>query len=327
MALPRPILVTGATGFIGQRCVEKLLQDGHRVRAFVLPNEPVSELFPTQVEIFRGDITRPEDVNMASIGVSGAIHLAALVTDAGTDELHQRVTVGGTSNVLAAAPLDIRVVVISSIVFYGTHLRSHTCYEDVQPGAPLGAYSRAKQAQEAVAKSYMKQGQNVTIVRPANVYGPNSANWVRDVAEHLRSGKPALVNGGKGNAGLVYVDNVVDVIVGALTTEAARGRAYNACDNLPVTWEDYFSDLAHIVDAPKPKSIPRWVASKGATLCEAVWARAGLKSRPLLTHEAVNLIGSDHRIPNRRAREELGVSPAVNYSDAMREIAQFFSSR
>lgn len=322
-----PILVTGASGFIGQRCVAALVAQSHPVRAFVLPHEDVSNVFDKSVEVVRGDISVREDVQRAAANISGAIHLAAVVGDFGSDELHQKVTVEGTRFLLESAAPSARVVVISSIVYYGNHLKTHTCFEQTPPGEPVGVYSRAKQAQEQVAWDKIQSGANISIVRPANVYGPNSGPWVNDICTHLKIGTPSLVGGGDANAGLVYVDNVVDVILAALFQDAAKGRAYNACDELDVTWRDYFSELASIVGAPKPRAIPEWAAIKGATLCEAIWRKAKFKSRPPLTHEAVNLIGSHHRVSAKRARDELGVAPKVSYAQGMDEVKRYLLNR
>jgi 2-alkyl-3-oxoalkanoate reductase len=327
MSNSAPILVTGASGFIGQKCVAALLEEGHAVRAFVLPHEDVSQTFNNKVEIIRGDISNKEDVYKAAEGIGAAIHLAAVVGDAGTDALHQKVTVGGTQHLFEAVPQEVRVVLISSIVYYGNHLKTHTCHEQTPPGEPVGVYSRAKQAQEQVAWDKIMSGANISIVRPANVYGPKSGPWVNDACELLKAGMPALVDGGHGNAGLVYVDNVVDIILAALQQDAACGRVYNACDELDITWKTYFSELAQIVGAPKPRSIPSWAAKTGANICEAIWAKARLKSRPLLTHEALNLIGSDHRIPGKRARDELGVRPSVSFTQGMAEVRRYLLSR
>lgn len=323
----RPILVTGASGFIGQKCVAALAAQNKKVRAFVLPHEDVSNVFGSEVEIVRGDICIKKDVARACADIGGAIHLAAVVGDAGTDALHQKVTVGGTLNLLENAPQETRLVVISSIVYYGNHLKTHTCFEQTPPGAPVGVYSRAKQNQEKVTWRKIQAGANISIVRPANVYGPNSGPWVNDACDLLKMGTPSLVNGGQGNAGLVYVDNVVDVILAALHKDEARGRAYNACDELDIAWKTYFSELAQIVGAPKPRSIPSWAAKTGANLCEMVWAKAKLKSRPLLTHEALNLIGSHHRVPAKRARDELGVTPKVSYAQGMEEVRRYLLNR
>ena len=77
-----PILVTGASGFIGRRCVQALTQQGRRVRALVLSGEDTAGLFPEAVEVIFGDITDPVSVRQASEGTGGCIHLAAVVGDA-----------------------------------------------------------------------------------------------------------------------------------------------------------------------------------------------------------------------------------------------------
>ena len=234
---------------------------------------------------------------------------------------------GGTQHILDAASPDARVVVISSITYYGSHLGTRICSEDQQRGQALGPYSRAKQAQEDITRQAIEAGKNAAIVRPANVYGPASGPWVNDATDLLLQGMPALIGGGQGNAGLVYVDNVVDVILAALTTEAARGRAYNACDELDVTWAQYFRDLATMVGAKEPSTLPRWVADVGASACEAIWRVTKKSSRPPLTHEALNLVGSHHQVPNQRAREELGVTPKVTYEQGMKAVASYLASR
>ncbi len=327
MSAEERVLVTGASGFIGARCVRALHKAGTPVRAFVLYGENVSGIFPEGVEVAFGDITDPVSVRQASEGCTGVIHLAAVVDDAGTDALHQRVTVGGTQHILDAAENDARIVVLSSITYYGSHLGSHICHEDQDPGRTLGPYSRAKRAQEDTARQAIRAGKNVTIVRPANVYGPASGPWVNDATELLLQGMPALIGGGQGNAGLVYVDNVVDVILAALTTEAARGRAYNACDGLDVTWAQYFRDLAAMLGAKEPSTLPRWVANASASACETIWKITKKESRPPLTHEALNLVGSHHRVPNERAREELGVAPQIAYAEGMKAVASYLASR
>ena len=327
MQMKDPILVTGASGFIGRRCVQALTNRGQPVRALVLRGENTAGLFAKDVEIVFGDVTDPVSVRQASEGTGGCSHLAAIVSDAGTDELHQQVTVGGTQHILDAAEETSRVVVVSSITYYGDHLSSRVCHETQTRGRPLGPYSRAKQAQEDITMQALEAGKNAAIVRPGNVYGPASGPWVNDASELLLQGMPALIGGGLGNAGLAYVDNVVDVILAALDHEHARGRAYNACDGLDVTWSRYFSELAALVGARPPGTLPRWVANLGASACEAVWRATGKQSRPPLTHEALNLVGSNHQIPNTRAQEELGVSPRIDYATGMQAVAAYLREK
>src|SRR5690606_37650031 len=152
---------------------------------------------------------------------------------------------------------------------------------------PQGAYSRAKQAQERIARALeASHGLKITIVRPANVYGPGSVPWVDKVVEHLMAGRPALVGDGRRDAGLTYVDNVVDVFLRAAERPGAIGRAYNACDEAGVTWRRYFSDLARMIGAPAPTSMPTQIAAAAAIGADAVFQLLGRDDRPPITREA-----------------------------------------
>ncbi|MGI9265398.1 MAG: NAD-dependent epimerase/dehydratase family protein [Gammaproteobacteria bacterium] len=318
-----PILVTGATGFIGRRLVARLREHDFEVRALVLPGESPPAEWDSSVCIVHGDISDRQAVNYAVDGVAGVVHLAAVVGDWGPESLFQRVTVDGTQFVFKAAlQRHIPVVLASSIVVYGDRLGRQVCDENTPHGRPLGPYGRAKQAQETIARNLVdRECADIRVVRPGNVYGPGSGPWVNEAAKILLSGSPALIDGGRQNAGLAYVDNVADVLFRALVEDSARGETFNACDADSVTWADYFSDLAEIVGAAAPKSVPRFIAWPLVTAMEVTWRLLRISDRPALTREALNLISSDHKVPNKKAKGLLGHRSLIDYTQGMSEVA------
>ena len=319
-----PILVTGASGFIGRHLVSRLLELNYSVRALVLPKESTEGLWPGPVDVVRGDITDERSTEAAVAGCGTVFHLAALVGDWGSYDLFQRVTVDGTRNILGAATRhNVRAVLASSVVFYGADVRTHVCEEDRSAGKTLGPYSWSKQQQEVVARELEKDGLEVSIIRPTNVYGVGSGPWVDETVALLKTGVPTLISGGRQNAGLVHVENVVEIMILAASNEVAIGRSYNACDGLDVTWRDYFCALAEMVDAPSPGSISWIMAKSGAYVMEPLWKLFRRPNRPLLTHEALNLVGSDLRVPNERAKTELGFEPKVSYEEALMGIRDY----
>jgi 2-alkyl-3-oxoalkanoate reductase len=323
--IAQPVLVTGATGFIGSRVIHKLLQNGVAVKVLALPNEAIPAQWADKVEIVRGSISDPSAVEKAAAGAKTIIHLVAIVTDWGDEKKYWEFTVEGSRLIFEqAVKNNARAVLASSIVVYGDKIYSQPCPEETSYGKTFGPYSRTKQAQEKLAWEYYKnKGMKLTIVRPANVFGPRSGPWLHDVINVLKSGSPGLISGGNMNAGLAYVDNVADILILAGSTDKALGRAYNASDGSDVTWKQYFSDIARIIGVQNPKSIPRPLAAFGAYLLEGIWKLFGIQTRPLITREALNLTGSDNRIPIDRVRNELGYTPQTSYAEALKSIKEY----
>ena len=326
------VLVTGATGFIGRRLCTRLLADGNDVRALLLPHESPDALRadaesagrPEAIEFARGDIIDDHSVTRAVAGVDRVYHLAAAVGDWGDPGHFWQVNVEGTRHVLdaAAATGCERVLMVSSIVVYGMQLRRGVCREDAPMAYGVGPYSKTKRASEALARDYHDMGRvPVTVVRPGNVYGAHSRLWVHVLADLLRRGQGLLIDGGRGDAAMAYVDNVVDVIARAADTPAAAGRIYNATDGSRITWRQYMTDLAHLVGARPPFLVVPFLAAQALAITMERGARLlRRRNRPLLTHEAVLLLASRQTVPITRAERELGYQP-IAYHDAMARVA------
>lgn len=322
------VAVTGATGFIGQRLVRRLLAEGLSVRALVLPAESVPSSWGGEVAVVRGDVTRSADVAAAVEGAAVVFHLAAVVGDWGDEADFRRITVLGTDNVCSAASdSGARVVLASSIVVYGDALARRRCDEDTPWGRALGPYSRSKQQQERSFLGAVARGSlDGVALRFANVYGAGSRPWVDSAVAELRRGSPTLLSGGDGDAGLCHVEHAVDALVAAARADHARGKAYNVADGWGVTWRRYFGDLALVSGAPAPRSLPRAAAVVAAHALEWTWRRLGRRERPAITLEALNLVGSDLSLPIERARRDLGFTPHVTYEEALAEIRSYVSS-
>ena len=327
--IPEPLLVTGATGFIGRRLVQRLMEAGASPRALVLPDDAVPPSWGERVDVRLGDVSDRVAVARTCSGVRTVIHLAAMVGDWGGEALHRRVTVGGTENVLAEAALGrARVVLASSVVVYGDRLDRVICDESTPFGRPLGPYSRAKQSQERIARRLERErGLLVAIVRPGNVYGAGSIPWVDVAVAQLERGMPALVGGGIHNACLCHVENAAGAFLLAASRPAAVGRAYNVNDASDVTWHRYFTDLARLAGTRPPRAVPRLPVEIAAHLSEFAWRLLGRNDRPPVTRESLNLVASNARVPIARIRRELGFEPRFDYADGLAEIAAYLGRR
>jgi nucleoside-diphosphate-sugar epimerase len=323
------ILVTGGCGFIGQRLVDTLIKNGHQVAVFDMPNAPFPAHWQGKVKKISGDIRSREHVWAALDGMRTVYHLAAIATDAGTLSHHRSVTVGGTRNVMeAAAQEKARVVLTSSITVYGEKLQSEVLDESLPHGKPAGIYGTCKQEQETLARKLAAEnGTELVVLRVGNVYGRKSNLWVDGVITELRRGTPSLIGGGDFDAGLCHVSNLVDALMLAAATPAAAGGVYNVADGFGITWKQYFSDLAALANAPKPRALPRAAAKILSRVVESFWRGIRLPGRPPLTYEAYNLVGHPLRFPIQRIQRELGYQPGTSYAQALDEIRAYLQEK
>ncbi|MHB1565337.1 MAG: NAD-dependent epimerase/dehydratase family protein [Acidiferrobacter sp.] len=235
------ILITGGAGFIGSHVADRLVRDGHSVR--ILDNLSTGRLenlagMARGAHLVLGDVRDPARVMMASEGVDGIIHLAAVasVQSSMEDPIGTHATnMGGTLNCLRAAAMrpTRRFLYASSAAVYGDQ-----CVPPVAESAslsPLSPYAIDKLAGEYFCDYYRRQhGLNSTAFRFFNVYGPRQdarspySGVISRFAESLRLGRPFTVYGdGCQTRDFVYIDDLVDILVDAVIRTDLSGLVLN----------------------------------------------------------------------------------------------------
>ena len=317
-------LVTGATGFIGGHLAERLVREGYGVRCLVRASSDTSLLGALDVELARGDLTDAGSLIRAAQDCRFVLHCGALVSDWATIDEIKQVNVVGTRNVLEASAAGCveRFVHLSTTDVYGYPGR-HGIDEKHVPAGFSNWYSETKRAAEAeVRRIEQRRGLNAVILRPATVYGPRSDDVVGDIARAIRKRQMVLVDGGRAVAGLLYVENLVDAAVLALRNDEALGEAFNLTDGSDITWKRFLGDIAEGLGYPQPRwSLPYGVAFSLASALEHGYRflrrTTRVKTRPLLSRQAVHVLGRDQEFSNRKAREMLRWEPRVLYQDGL----------
>ncbi|MDH3459195.1 MAG: NAD-dependent epimerase/dehydratase family protein, partial [Gemmatimonadota bacterium] len=224
-------LVTGATGFIGEHLVHRLVNEGTRVRALVRPRphtgtDPSSlppPLRTNAVEITWGDITDASAVARAATDVNVVFHLAGLARPWARDpDEFRRVNVDGTRNVVRASEEQGN----PRLVYVSTNLVNPPRGADPNRYL-LTPYQSTKREAERLVNDYVTRGGDAVIVRPTRVYGPglmSEANAATHMIDLYRRGlfRVRIADGGA-RANWVHVE---DVVVGCLA--AARGTTGTA---------------------------------------------------------------------------------------------------
>jgi nucleoside-diphosphate-sugar epimerase len=327
-------LITGATGFIGGHLARRLADDGYQVRCLVRSSSDTSLLDGLAAELAVGDITQPDSLAPACAGCRYVVHCAALVSDWGTGREITRVNVGGTRNVLAAAvgASAERFVHVSSTDVYG-YPEAAAVEEGHPPAGFRNWYAHTKLGAEAEVRRVSRQhALDTVILRPATVYGPGSEDVVGEIARGIRGGHMVLIDRGRAVAGLCYVQNLADAVLLALGHDAAPGEAFNVTDGLAVTWRQFTDDLAGGLGCPPVRwSMPYPLAHALGFSIEQGYRvlrrSTGLTTRPLLSRQAVQVLGKNQDFSNRKARELLGWAPRVGYQAGLDATVDWLTSQ
>jgi nucleoside-diphosphate-sugar epimerase len=315
----RTAAVTGAGGFIGSAVTRDLAANGAEVRGL-----DVNPLASAAIEAAGGgfveaDVTDRGSLEAALEGTDDLVHTAAHVHEWGRMEDFVDVNVRGTLNVMdaaAAAGVD-RVVHISSVVVYGYDDPSHQ-----SEGAHRRAYG-IPYIDTKAASDRLACRRRAIVIRPGDVYGPGSSQWVVRPVAMARAGQLAIPGSGDGLMLPVYVDDLADAVLCALE-RGEPGEAYTVWDGTPVTFSEYFERIAEIAGARPPRRMPRVLLETAGTVAEA-WSR--LRGRPpALTGRAVTFIDRRGTASNERATSELGWKPHVTLEEGIRRTEQWLQA-
>ena len=309
-------LVTGGTGFLGRRLVQRLLQEGEEVSVLARTSQTAAHLQSLGARVVAGDVRRWSSLRQAVQGMDVIFHCAGKVEPTGRWVDFLEVNVLGTERVIQAA-LEHgvpRIIHVSSIGIYGPQPTGVIISEDdgydPNPGA-RGFYTRSKIEADRMALWYAhERAAPVTVIRPATIYGPGGSESL--VRAGVRLGRVNLAFGdGSNRLPLVYVDNVVDALMLAARSDTAYGRAYNIVDDDEVTQRMYAEHMGQALGVRQstyylPLSTVRLLAT-GADLARA--ALRGRRSPQGLFHRITRSLQSV-RYDTSCAKKELAWQPA-----------------
>lgn len=322
-----PALITGASGFLGGRLAELLVEAGERVTVLARPSARLEHLAAGSVRVVRGSLTERPALEQAIEGVTEIYHCAAASTDWATGAIYQESNVHGTQALLEAAvrvPGLQRFLHVSTTDVYGYPIRPTS--EDaplVDAGLPYNQTKRL--AEMAVWRAAREQGLPVTVVRPATIYGPRGSAFVTDIAALLRDRLMLLIDGGRSRGGFIYVDDVATAMIAAAHATRTLNQAYNLCDGEGGTWKEYVDGLADALGLKRPwLHLPYAAAATLAGVMEFPYKYLPrLGGRPLLTRHAVVLLGRDQEFPTAKAKADFSFKASVSLPEGLRRSAEW----
>jgi dihydroflavonol-4-reductase len=305
------IVVTGATGHLGNVLVKRLIKDGYKVGLLVHNKSPKDIIGDIPYEIFQGDITDYKTLLPAFKKAEAVFHLAAKISiSTGEYEELLRVNVGGTANVVKACKESgvKKLLYVSSI---------HACQETPQ-GLPItenvpetidyvvGDYAKSKVLAYHKVMEGVKDGLDAVVVFPTGIIGPFDyrPSQIGQLVRDFLLGKPVRYIEGAYN----FVD-VRDVVSGMMQAflKGRTGEGY-LLGGSKVTVLELYEELQKINGTKaKLQKIPSKLAYYLSFAAEAFSKLA--KKEPLFTPYSVRTLNSNSLISLEKARTELGYNP------------------
>jgi predicted dehydrogenase/nucleoside-diphosphate-sugar epimerase len=246
----RPILVTGASGFIGCRVAELLrLREKHDVRAVVHNPGNASRLARLDVELVQADLASHESARQLVQGCDSVVH-CAIGTEWGEPRKIFDVTVNGTKR-LAEEALESRLrrfVHVSTMSVYGDDMMLRGKLDESTPLRPVrgSVYGESKLAAERAVLKLVERGLSATVFRPARVFGPFSRIFIHRPLQAIAAGCFSWLGAPDVPCDMVYVDNVAEALLAALFAdpEAVHGEAFNLGDGDTSSWREFYDYFA-----------------------------------------------------------------------------------
>ncbi len=308
-------LVTGASGHVGHTVVRTLLEKNKRVRALVLPNDPLIMTVDERAQIVFGDVrdvhslrpffANPESEKLIVIHAAGIVHIAAKRNDRVYD-----VNVRGTKNVVEMCQENgvEKLIYISSVHAIpepkgGGIIREVTEFD---PAQVEGYYAKTKAEATALVLKAQQSGLFACVVHPSGIIGPydyGNAHMTQMMIDYASGRLWAYVSGGYD---FVDVRDVADGIM-ACIEHGTSGSCY-ILSNRYITIREMLDTLYKVTNGRRVRIVlPCWFIRLVAPMAE--WYYRLRKQKPLFTAYSMVTLFSNVRFSNKKARCMLGFSP------------------
>jgi NAD dependent epimerase/dehydratase len=258
----KPVLVTGADGFIGSHLVELLVEKGARVTALALYDSRNDwrwlEALPClkDVRVITGDIRDPHFCLEITKQMDVVFHLAALIAipySYHSPASYVETNIAGTLNLCQAALASEtgRIVHMSTSEVYGT--AQYVPIDEGHPLQPQSPYSATKIGADAIVKSFHASfGLPAVIARPFNAYGPRQSARavIPTIITQLAAGRDEVALGDtETSRDLTFVADTCRGLCALAEMEGGEGEAFNIGSGEEITIGNLFHLIAELMNS------------------------------------------------------------------------------
>lgn len=304
------ILVTGATGFVGQVLLKHLLKSGAYNVTAALRTETSFERCAAYI---LGDLTNATDWSAALNNQQVIIHTAArahVMKDevANPLEEYRRVNVEGTLNLARQASVAgvKRFIFISSIKVNGEQTHDMQLFRTDDFPAPEDAYGITKfEAEQGLQAVAAETNMEIVIIRPPLVYGPGVKGNFDSMSKLVAMGLPLPLGAIYNRRSFVGVDNLVDLIITCINHPAAANQVFLAGDGQDLSTTELLGGVARAMGKPS-RLIP--LPSSLLLLCATLLGKKAMAKRLLCSLQ----------VDISKAQDLLGWVPPLSVEEGLR---------
>ena len=323
------VLVTGGTGFLGQKLALKLHSLGQDVTVIGRNLKIGQQLQQLGVKFLPVDITDLKTILEIVAGYEDVFHCAALSSPWGRKEDFYAINVLGTRHLIQAclnAQIHRLIYVSTSAVYFNLCDRFNIKETDSLAQYPIHPYIQTKQLAEQEIKKGYQQGLSVISIRPRGIFGPgDTAILPRILTRNQTTGIP-LINQGKAIIDMTYVDNVVDALILCKTaSKDLSGHFFNITNDEPTQLLTLLKLLSEKLDIQlkfKPLFYP--FADSLATLMEFTYSTLLQPQEPPFTRYTVGLLAFSQTLDITAAKTELGYQPKITIEQGLEKFAHWW---
>ena len=247
------VLVTGATGFVGQHLIEYLKLDGYNIKA--ISRKLIPSVDTVICDFLKDDI--PDD---ALKGIDIVFHLAGyahdLKSESGIEQTYQKINVNVTADLLSlSVKHNVKKFIFVSSVKAGGVSRQGKCATEKSLSEPDGVYGKTKrEAELKVLEAGRKSDMHVSILRPALIYGPKVKGNLQLMMQGIKKGWfPPLPEIGNRRS-MIHVDDIVRALLFLSNNKKSNGEVFIATDGRVYSSRNIYEIMCHVLD----KNIPNW---------------------------------------------------------------------